>query len=44
LAAQGWVTIEGQSAEFVYPTVAAIQAINPMVSQKEAASLVRKLH
>jgi hypothetical protein len=44
LSAQSWLTIEGKSAEFVYPTVAAIQAMNPKVSQKEAAAVVRKLH
>ena len=44
LAAQRWLTIEGRSAVFVYPTVEAIRAMNPKVSMKEAAAVVRKLH
>jgi len=44
LAAQGWITIEGRSAEFVYPTVEAIRAMNPNIDQAEAAKVVRKLH
>jgi hypothetical protein len=44
LASQGWLTIEGRSAEFVYPTVAAIRAMNPNIDIAEAKKTVQRLH
>jgi len=44
LAAQGWLTIEGRSAEFIYPTVAAIQTMNPNIDKAAAEKALRKLH
>ena len=44
LAAQGWLTIEGRLAEFVYPTVAAIRAINPNIDKTAAEKTLRRLH
>jgi hypothetical protein len=44
LEAQGWLTVEGRSAEFVYPTVGAIRAMNPNIEQVEAEKTLRKLH
>jgi hypothetical protein len=44
LAAQGWLTVEGRSAEFVYPTVAAIRALNPNISKADAERTLRRLH
>jgi hypothetical protein len=43
LANQGWLTIEGRSAEFVYPTVSAIQAMNPNIDKAEAEKTLRSL-
>ena len=43
LEAQGWLTVEGRAAEFVYPTVAAIRATNPNVDKAEAEKTLRKL-
>ena len=43
LAAQGWLTIEGRSAEFVYPTVAAIRAMNPNIEEATAEKILWKL-
>jgi DNA-binding FadR family transcriptional regulator len=44
LAAQGWLTIEGKSAEFVYPTVQALRWASPMLTPREAAAIVKRLH
>ena len=44
LESQGWLTIEGRSAEFVYPTVAAIRAMNPNIEKAEAEKTLRRLH
>jgi hypothetical protein len=44
LAAQGWVTVEGQSAEFVYPTVAALRWVDPKLTTKEAQAIIKRLH
>jgi hypothetical protein len=44
LEKKGWLTVEGQSAEFVYPTAAALRWIDPKLSTKEAAAAVRRLH
>ena len=44
LAAQGWVTIEGQAAEFVYPTVAALRWVDPKLTTKEAQAIIKRLH
>ena len=44
LAEQGWLTIEGRSAEFVYLTVAAIRAMNPNLDKAEAQKTLRRLH
>lgn len=44
LEAQGWLTLEGTSAEFAYPTTAAICTLNPNISKSEADKTVRRLH
>lgn len=44
LEKQGWLTLEGKAAEFVYPTVAAIHSFNPNISPAEAGKAIRKLH
>jgi DNA-binding FadR family transcriptional regulator len=44
LEAQGWVTVEGKTAEFVYPTVAALRWVNPKLTAREAQALIRRLH
>ena len=43
LEVMGYLTIEGEVAERVLPTVAAIRWQNPKVSEQKAAILVRKL-
>ncbi len=43
LESMGYLTIEGKVAERVLPTVAAIRWQSPKVSEREAATLVRKL-
>jgi hypothetical protein len=44
LEAQGWLTVEGRSAEFVYSTVAAIRAMNPNIERSEAEKTLGRLH
>lgn len=44
LEAQGWLTVEGQSAKFVYPTVAALRWVDPKLTTKEAQAIVKRLH
>jgi DNA-binding FadR family transcriptional regulator len=43
LQAQGWITLEEKSLTFVYPTAAALQWVNPDLSQIQAAAVVRRL-
>lgn len=44
LQQQGWLTIEGRVAKYVYPTVAAIRWTNPNVSVAEAEAIIRRVH
>jgi hypothetical protein len=44
LEAQGWLSVEGTSIEFVYPTIQALRWQNPALSDKAAEAIVRKLH
>jgi hypothetical protein len=44
LKEQGWLTIEGRVAKYVYPTVAAIRWTNPNVSVADAQATIRRLH
>jgi hypothetical protein len=44
LKEQGWLTVEEQAAQFVYPTVAAVRAMNPNIDKAEAERTLRKLH
>jgi len=44
LEKQGWLTVEGKTAEFVYPTAAALRWVNPKLTAKEAAAVVKRLH
>jgi hypothetical protein len=38
----GWLTVDEGSLTFVYPTVAAIQAMNPNIDKAEAEKTVRR--
>jgi len=44
LQKQGWLTIEGRVAEYVYPTVAAIRWTNSNLSVAEAEATIRRIH
>ena len=43
LVEQGYLTIEGNVAENVYPTVAALRWQNPKLSEREAKAILRGL-
>ena len=43
LVDQGYLTIEGNVAENVYPTVAALRWQNPKLSEREAKAILRRL-
>lgn len=43
LAEQGYVAIEGKSAEWVYPTVATLRRQNPELDEAEAVKIIRRL-
>jgi DNA-binding IclR family transcriptional regulator len=43
LESHGWLTIEGRTAEYVYPTVEAIRWTNRNISVAEAEKMLRGL-
>ena len=43
LADQGYLTIEGKSAKWVYPTVATLQRQSPDLDERAAAAIIQKL-
>jgi DNA-binding IclR family transcriptional regulator len=43
LVDQGYLTIEGNVAEHVYPTVAALRWQNPKLTEREARAILRAL-
>lgn len=43
LTEQGYVTVEGKTTEYVYPTVAALRWQNPKLSEKEANAILKRL-
>jgi hypothetical protein len=43
LADQGYLTVESEVAENVYPTVAALRWQNPKLTEREAKAIVRGL-
>ena len=43
LAEQGYLTIEGKSAKWIYPTVATLRRKSPDLDEKQAAAIIRRL-
>ncbi len=43
LVDQGYLTVEGEIGETVYPTVAALRWQNPKFSEREAKAILRRL-